>query len=211
MNSLKGARRDYLQSEKFGLRTADSGTAHGICGRRWRQPGRCSTWRRSGCSRYGQRRRWRRSAGGSRWRWPPGRRGGGWIAGIGQPGRQRSGWNGQPKQKCWRLPRKWHQCFTGDNKRHDHRRRYRWFCGRPVRARFAWRSLASGLRQPIPIRHWCYGAELSPRRCRGGAIIDDRASQARTRRCVDGDSSAASMWRSGSRNRRNDDLHRYFR
>src|SRR6266849_3833901 len=38
-------------------------------------------------------------------------------------------------------------------------------------------------RQPIPIRHWCYGAKFSPRRCRGGAIIDDRASQARTTVC----------------------------
>src|SRR6266478_4816864 len=71
MNPLKGARHDHLQSEKFGFRTADSGTAHGICGRwRW-QPGRCSTWRWSGCGRDGQCRRWRRSAGRIRWRWPP--------------------------------------------------------------------------------------------------------------------------------------------
>src|ERR1700736_3720882 len=46
--------------------------------------------------------------------------GGGRSTGIEQPGRKRSGWNGQPKQECRRPPRKCHQCFTGDNKRHDH-------------------------------------------------------------------------------------------
>jgi hypothetical protein len=54
MNRLKGARHDHLQAEKFCLRTADSRTAHGICVSWWcRRPGRCSTWRRTGCRGMG--------------------------------------------------------------------------------------------------------------------------------------------------------------
>ena len=51
----------------------------GICvGRRsWR---RTCTWRRSGCRRHGECRRWRRSAWGSSGRWPAGRGGGRRIA-----------------------------------------------------------------------------------------------------------------------------------
>jgi len=92
-----------------------------------------------------------------------------------------------------------------DNKRHDHWRRHRWRHGRSVRARACWRYLANRLNQATRIWPRPHGPDSGSRRCRGGAIIDNRTSQARTRRCVDGDSGAASMWRSGSRNRRNDD------
>src|SRR6266851_4913381 len=216
MNPLKGARHDHLQSEKFGFRTADSGTAYGICGRwRW-QPGRCSTWRRSGCGRDGQCRRWRRSAGRIRWRWPAGGFGGRRIAEFEQRGRQWSGWNGQPQFECrrWRPGRKWHQ-YTRNFKRQDNWKQHRWlwrFDWRGARIQRAWWwYLARGLTRPTPTHQWSYGTERCPGCCRGGANLADRTIQARTRRGVDGDSGGAVLWRSGSRNRRNDDLHRYSR
>jgi hypothetical protein len=72
---------------------------------------------------------------------PAGAVGGGLPAGAvgggspgSKPGREWSGWIGQPKQKCRRSPRKSHQCFAGDNKRPDLWRRHWWWRGRSVRA-----------------------------------------------------------------------------
>jgi hypothetical protein len=73
------------------------------------------------------------------------------IAGIEQPGREWSGWIGQPKQKCRRSPRKSHQCFAGDNKRPDHWRRHWWWRGRSVRAPAYRRYLALRLSQATRI------------------------------------------------------------
>jgi len=134
--------------------------------------------------------------------WALGRRCGGRIAGIEQPDRQRSGWNGQPKQKCWRLPRKWHQCFTGDNKGHDYRRRYRWFCGRPVRAPVACGTSPTALGSQPPS---ATGA-TAPNSVQGVAEEAPSSTIGLARPGPDGVSMVIVAPRP---NRRNEDLHRY--